>query len=318
MTCIHSVRTASWVAVALWLFTAAVALGADKPAEPKEKGIAGIGPLKPFRVVHTGLKFTEGTADDGKGNLYFSDVNANHVLLAQAGAMPEVIVDHSGGINGLMFGGPGRLIGCQMGLKKVVAIDVVTKKMDVLADNCEGTPFAGPNDLVLDRDGNIYFTDPSFLGGAASAVYFVGTDGKVQRLFEDPSLPNGIIMSPDEKTLYVLRWNHADVMAYPIDAPGKLGEPKVLCQLEQPKGKKTRGGDGMAVDQRGNLYLTAPGIGALQVVSPEGKTLGKIPIGAAPTNCTFGGKDLKTLYVTAGGRLLAFEMEVVGHRCGPK
>jgi gluconolactonase len=206
-----------------------------------------------------------------------------------------------------------------------VAIDPKSKEIMVLAAEYNGKKFNRPNDLVVDRAGGVYFTDPMFGSGQPNqdkmAVYYVTSDGKVTRLIDDLMRPNGVILSPDEKTLYVLPSGSPDVMSYSLISPGKLGQGKVLCKLEQADAGQPRGGDGLTVDTKGNLYLTQPNLQAIQVVSPDGKTLGLIRFPERPSNCTFGGKDMKTLYVTANsqsgsGSLYTVKMEATGHRFG--
>jgi len=288
--------------------------------EPATAGdpIAGIGPTGAFQPIHSGLRFTEGPAADAKGDLYFTDVGANKVLKANPGGAPIVVLDSAGGMNGLMFDGSGRLIGCQGSDRRIVSLDVESKQIEVLSDQCEGKPFIRPNDLVVDRRGGVYFTDPKFLGGQdqTSAVYYVSPDRKTSQLITDLPLPNGILLSPDEKTLYVLPWGGSKFMAYPITSPGTIGAGRVLCELKQPPGVQGKGGDGMTCDEQGNLYLTVPSIGAIQVVTPSGEVLGWIQCPEAPSNCTFGGPDGKTLYITARAHVYSAPMLVAGHRFG--
>ena len=122
--------------------------------------------------------------------------------------------------------------------------------------------------------------------------------------------PNGILLSPDHKTLYVIPSGQAEMMAYPVESPGKIGKGKVFCTLNQPKGVKNTGGDGAAVDAKGNLYITSR-LG-LQVFDSAGKYLGLIKLPEGPSNCKFGGKDYKTLFVTARTSLYTIPMEVAG------
>jgi gluconolactonase len=285
--------------------------------------IAGIGPAGEIVQAHTGFKFTEGPAADAQGNVYFSDISNNriHKVDTAAGKLTTLLED-SQGCNGLMVDGRGRLIACQGGAGRVIAIDVATKQIEVLAETYNGKRFNAPNDLVVDRQGGVYFTDPSFGRGEPAqdkmAVYYIASDRKVTRLIDDLLRPNGVILSPDEKTLYVLPSGAADVMAYSVESPGRLGKGRVLCQLQQAPTGPPRGGDGLTVDTRGNLYFTQPALKAIQVVSPEGKTLGLITFPESPANCTFGGPDFKTLYVTARTSLYRVKMTATGHRFGGK
>jgi gluconolactonase len=283
-----------------------LAAAADEP-----KPIPGIGPKGKIVKLHSGFRFTEGPAADAEGNVYFTDIPNNRILVAATDGKLSTFLEDSKGCNGLMFDGKGRIIACQGGAGRIIAIDVKTKKIDIVADTYDGQRFDRPNDLVVDRSGGVYFTDPG-----KRSVYYVAAGGKVTRLIDDLPRPNGVILSPDEKTLYVLPSGSPDVMAYPVESGGKIGTGKAVCQLEQPAAGMRRGGDGLTVDTKGNLYLTQPALSAIQVVSPEGKTLGLIKFPEAPANCTFGGKEMKTLYVTARTSLYTVEMEATGHRFG--
>src|SRR5262249_27183957 len=139
------------------------------------------------------------------------------------------------------------------------------------------------------------------------AVYYIAAGGGVTRVTGELPAPNGVILSPDEKTLYVIPSLHAEMLAYPVEGPGKLSASRVFCTLKQPEGKQNTGGDGLTVDTKGNLYITS-GLG-IQVFNPEGKALGVISFPEQPANCTFGGKDFKTLFVTARTSLYSVEME---------
>jgi gluconolactonase len=199
----------------------------------------------------------------------------------------------------------------------IVALSADGKERRVIADKYDGQRFNAPNDLVLDEHGGVYFTDPAFrapkeLPQGKTCVYYVAADGKVTRLIDDLPNPNGVILSPDEKTLYVIPTGQADMMSYPVEGPGKLGKGKVFCTLQQPDKAKNTGGDGLTVDKKGNLYITSQ-LG-LQVFEPTGKMLGIIKFPEQPSNATFGGKDMKTLFVTARTSLYTVEMEVEGHR----
>ncbi len=281
-------------------------------AEPEQNPIPGIGPAGAITKLHTGFKFTEGPAADGDGNIYFTDIPNDRIHKVDAEGKLTTVLEKSEGCNGLMLDARGRLIACQGGTKRLVALDRETKKIAVLADASDGKPLGTPNDLVIDRTGGVYFTSPDI-----SSVFYLPAAGKAVRTLDGLPRPNGVLLSPDEKTLYVLPSGSADVLAYPVERPGAVGKAKVLCKLEQnPRQPNRLGGDGLTIDTRGNLYLTKPSLKAIQVVSPEGKTLGLISFPEDPSNCTFGGKDRKTLYVTAQSSLYAVPMDATGHRFG--
>jgi gluconolactonase len=297
----------------LALFVVAWALSAE--AQAQNKPIPGIGPAGKIKKLHTGFKFTEGPAADSKGNVYFSDIPNATIHKVDAGGKLSVWTDKSNRTNGMMLNADGEIIACQMGAGQVVAYNPKTKKFRVLADKYKGKSFNAPNDLVIDKTGGVYFTDPDF--GVKKppqdklSVYYIPKSGKVRRVIEHLPKPNGVILSPDEKTLYVIPSFSSKMMAYPVKGPGKLGKGRVFCELKQPKGVKNRGGDGLTVDTKGNLYITSR-LG-LQVFSPKGKLLGIIELPEVPANVTFGGPDNKTLYVTARTSLYVVPMQATGH-----
>lgn len=297
---------------------AAAYVAGSLPAADEKSGksaIPGIGPVGEIKKLHTNFKFTEGPAADAEGNVYFSDIPAATIHKVDLDGKLSVFTDKSNTSNGLMFNAKGELFACEM--EGQIAAWTMDGKRRVVADKYDGKRFNAPNDLVLDKAGGVYFTDPGFRAPDPRpqdklAVYYIPSGGKVKRLIDDLPNPNGVILSPDEKTLYVIPTGQADMMSYPVESPGVIGKGKIFCTLEQAKGKKNTGGDGLAVDSKGNLYITS-GIG-LQVFDAAGKKLGNIAFPEQPANVKFGGKDMKTLFVTARTSLYTAPMEVAGHR----
>ena len=301
---------------ALGLFAAA-AIGT---ALAQEGAIKGVGPSGPAKKVHTGFKFTEGPIGDPEGNVYFTDIPNEKIHKIDAEGQLSVFRDKSNFANGLMVNAKGEIVACEMA-GAVVALSKDGKERRVIADKHDGKRFNAPNDLVIDKAGGVYFTDPAFrapmpLPQGKTCVYYVDAEGKVTRLIDDLPNPNGVRLSPDEKTLYVFPSGQKQMMSYPVEAPGKIGKGKVFCELEQAKSGGNSGGDGATLDVKGNLYITA-GTG-VQVFDPAGKMLGTIKFPEQPSNCTFGGKDMKTLYVTARTSVYSCPMEVAGHRYSGK
>jgi gluconolactonase len=284
-------------------------------ALPAADPIPGIGPVGEVKKLHTGLQFTEGPTADRDGNLYFSDIPANRIYRMDAKGELTTFLEPSNHTNGLMINGAGKIVACEMD-GRIVEIDPATKKVTALASEFNGKRFNAPNDLVIDRQGGVYFTDPHFrapmpLPQDKLGVYYRSPEGRVERLVDDVKAPNGVILSPDEKSLYVIPSQQKEMMVYAVASPGKLGPGSVFCTLSQPEGKDNTGGDGLTIDERGNLYITS-GLG-IQVFSPAGKQLGIVAFPEQPANCTFGGPGRKTLYVTARTSLYSVEMEVAGH-----
>lgn len=290
--------------------------GSTGAGEEQPKPIPGVGPAGKIMKVNSGFKFTEGPAADRAGNLYFSDIPNERIHKLDKDGKLSVFVEKSNKSNGLMVNAKGEIVACQMGAGRVVAYGPDGKKPRVVADKYNGKPFNAPNDLVIDKQGGVYFTDPGFgakppLPQDKAGVYYVDPEGKVTRLIENLAKPNGVILSPDEKTLYVIPSGPAEMMAYGVEAPGKIGKGRVFCKLQGIGDKPGSGGDGCTIDTKGNLYVTST-LG-IQVFDPEGKYLGHITFPEQPANVTFGGPDMKTLYVTARTSLYSVRMEATGH-----
>lgn len=277
--------------------------------------IESIGTFGPAELMFDGFQFTEGPTEDGQGNLYFTDIPANRIYQVTDGKK-SVFVEPSLHCNGLMIDGAGQLVACQMD-GQLVAYDPASGKSRVVAGQYQGKRFNACNDLVVDRQGGVYFTDPHYrapdpLPQGTTAFYYCSADGNVTRLAEDLDAPNGIILSPDEKTLYVVPSQQKELMAYDVTAPGKLANGRVLFEMQQKREGGNSGGDGLTIDAKGNLYVTT-GLG-LQVVSPAGQLLGILEFPQQPANVTFGGPNFRTLYVTARTGLYRMKAPVAGHR----
>jgi len=189
-----------------------------RAAEP----IPGVGPAGAVTKLHTGFKFTEGPVADGDGNLYFTDIPNDRIHKVDADGKLSTILEKSEGCNGLMLDARGRLVACQGGAKRLISIDLETKKVAVLSDASDGKPLGTPNDLVIDRTGGVYFTAPD-----VSPVFYLPPAGKAVRVLDGLARPNGVLLGPDEKTLIVLPSGSADVLAYPIERPGTVGKAKL-------------------------------------------------------------------------------------------
>ena len=265
-------------------------------------------------------EFTEGPAYGPDGCVYFSDIGNRIMKYDPATGKTVEYRNPSGRANGLDFDPKGRLVaaeGANSGGHRRVTITESDGKVRVLADKWNGKRFNSPNDLISDAKGRVYFTDPRYVGDEpreidVEAVYRIDPDGKVTQLITELEKPNGIIISPDMKTLYVADSNpkgKQQLVAFPLKDDGSVGAKKVLFDFG-----KERGIDGMSVDVKGNIWGMAGSgdKGGLYVFSPEGKQLAFVPTPETPTNCCFGGKDKKMLYVTAGKSLYRMPVNVEG------
>jgi gluconolactonase len=282
--------------------------------------------------VEDEMVFTEGPATDRSGDLYFTNVPVSRILKWDPKKRElSVFRENSNKANGLYFDPRGRLLACEGGLGRVTRTDMKTGKIEVLASEFNGFPFAPSNDLCLDAQGRVYFTSrPGTMDSAkgnVNAVYRIDGDGSVDQLLHWPDvhMPNGIVISPDNKTLYLIEAHpdadrHRDIRAYDLLPNGKLANGRVLINFYPG-----RSGDGMCIDAEGNLYVAAglhktrktsetldtrPGI---HVVSPRGELIAfrETPVDTI-TNCTFGGSDLRTLYITCGDQLLQIRTRIPG------
>lgn len=277
--------------------------------------------------LHGGFKFTEGPAFNDS-HLYFTDIPNNRIMRTDLKGTLETFLENVGNCNGLMFDGKNSLIACRMGRlespvaeAELIAIDVATKQVQSLSSKYDGKRYNACNDLVIDKSGGIYFTDPRY--GAPEpwpqvkeAFYYRSSKGEVTKLGDDIAAPNGIILSPDESTLYVVASMQKQVHSYAVKSPGILTDKRVLFEIKQPTDKENSGGDGLSVDVQGNLYITTD-LG-VQVVSKDGKLLGIIAFPEQPANCSFGGRDRKTLFATCRTGLYSVEMPFAGHKFSGK
>lgn len=269
----------------------------------------------PIELVKDGYAFTEGPAIDTEGTVYFSDIPASSIHRLSPDGNASVFTADSGHNNGLIFTSDGRLLGCRMD-GAVAEYDLSSGKVaKVLADSFDGKRFNAPNDLIIDKDGGVYFTDPLYrapepLPQGVQAVYYIAKDSKVTRVTEAIAAPNGIALSPDGKRLYVIPSMQSQMLVYDVLSPGTVGKQTVFCTLKQPAGKSGTGGDGMAVDSEGNLYITTH-IG-VQIFSADGAAIGVLKPPQQPANVAFGGPDRKTLYITARTGLYKVKMPIAG------
>jgi gluconolactonase len=270
--------------------------------------------------VAAGFQFPEGPAWGPDGKLYLSSCQTPAVC--RVIAQNEWVKYREVGCNGLAFDGDGRLIVCNPDLRgkpkrpRLLRIDKDGREQ-VLADQFEGRPLNGPNDLVIAADGTIYFTDPE--GNPElydkGAVYRLRPGGRLSRVAKAMRYPNGIALRADGKALLVASTVDKAIYEIALGARGTAGAPRKWCDLA-PLGEQV-GPDGMALDEKGNLYVAVFGAGMIAKINPSGKVVERLKTrGKNPTNCCFGGKDYQTLYVTETERneLLAAQMSVPGLR----
>ena len=258
--------------------------------------------------VDAGFRFTEGPVWSREGFLLFSDVPNNHIRKLVPGERSVIFREDSHGANGNTYDAQGRLYSCESKTRRVVRMDK-KGKMEVLAEKWEGKRLNAPNDIVVRKDGHIYFTDPAFGDQADTrelsfyGVYHITPKGAMSLIAKPAGRPNGIAFSPNGRILYVDNSDDRNVRAYDVDRNGEVSNERVV--VSNIDGVP----DGMKVDEKGNLYITAKGIA---VYTPEGKLLQNIELSETPANCAFGDPDFQTLYITARTSLYRIRLNVKG------
>ncbi len=304
------------------------ALDAIVPANPKIYKLA------------EGFEFTEGPVWSPDGYLLFSDPNANHIYKYTPDTKVEVWKEKSGyagkdvaayhqpGSNGLALDSTGRITINEHARRRVVRIER-NGTTTVVAGAYDGRRLNSPNDLIYHADGSLFFTDPPFglprfhqdprKELAFCGVYRIrnatsGPPFPLELIDGSLSGPNGIALSPDQRTLYVGNWDEQRkvVMRYPIPPDGAVGKGSVLFDMTKAPGEEAI--DGIEVDELGNLYVSGPG--GVWILSAEGKHLGNIVAPKLPANLAWGDEDGRTLYLTARSGLYRMRLLVRGARVG--
>jgi gluconolactonase len=290
------------------------------------------------------IAFTEGPAVDAAGAVYFSDIINDRILKLAPGGALSVFRQPCGRTNGQTFDREGRLLHCEGaefgpgGARRVTRTDLASGEYTVLTERFEGARYNSPNDIAVDGEGRIYFTDPRYgdrsdLEMDVEAVYRIDPGGRVTRILEPPAVekPNGIAVTQDGRRLYVvdsspLPGGNRKVWAFDLARDGTPADRRLVHDFAPG-----RGGDGMRLDVEGNLWVAAgvlaprhphettgvpPGV---YVFTPGGRILGRIPVPEdLITNLAFGGADGRTLYITAGKTLYTARAPVPGQVAYPR
>ncbi len=296
-----------WICLVVWSVSIANAQS-DRMANNKlaAKGAA-------VELVAADYTFTEGPAVDAEGNVFFTDQPNDKILKwsAEAGTV-SVYMEGAGRSNGLYFDYEGNLIACADEKNQLWMIDK-NKKVTVLINDFEGKKLNGPNDLWIDAKGGIYFTDPFYKRDywtrtekeiEKENVYYLSPDKKTLKpVATDFVRPNGIVGTPEGKKLYVADIGAGKTYSFTIDDDGTLSDKTLFTDM---------GSDGMTLDSKGNVYLTGKGV---TVFNKQGKKIDHIKTDDGWTaNVCFGGKDMKTLFMTATKSLYTLDMKVKGVR----
>lgn len=269
-----------------------------------------IAPGATLQLVSSQFAFTEGPASNKKGDVFFTDQPNDKIWKYDTEGNLSVFLEKSGRSNGLYFDPGGNLISCADEKNELWSISP-TGKITVLLSNYQGSRFNGPNDLWVHPKGGIYFTDPYYQRPywshnkpelSRQNLYYL-QKGKKVAVIADSNLvqPNGIIGTRDGKLLYVADIRDNKTYRYRVSDNGTLSNRELFVE---------QGSDGMAIDNRGNVYLTGRGI---SVFDPSGKKISQIDVPAKWTaNACFGGKDNNMLFITASESVFTLQMQVKG------
>lgn len=302
------------------------AIGSVERLEPALDAIVPAGAA--FEILSDGHEWTEGPVwVPALDAVLYSDIPNNAIYewregesslwLTPSGYTGDVERGGETGSNGLALDGEGRLVMAQHGDRRIARLDAPLTAPEpvftTLTDRFEGKRYSSPNDLTIRSTGDIYFTDPPYglEQGAddpakemsVNGVYRLAPDGSVTRLIDDLTRPNGVIFSPDERTLYVSNSDPQQpiIRAYDVEEDGSITNGRVFFDSW---------GDGMAVDQAGNVFV-AVGADGVFVIAPDGTHLGSLVTGERTSNCTFG-DDGSTLYVTSDMYLVRMRLTTKG------
>lgn len=264
-------------------------------------------------MIADGFAFTEGPAADKAGNVYFTDQPNNNILKwNEATNLVSLFMHPAGRANGLYMDNDGNLLAAADEKNELWKIDM-NQNVHILLGQFENKKFNGPNDIWVDKNGGIYFTDPYYQRPywerteaemESQLVYYLAPKSTEAKVIATGFVrPNGIIGTPDGKTLYIADIGAKKTYSYTIAENGKLKKRKLFAQM---------GSDGMTIDNQGNLYLTGEGV---TVFDTTGKQIAHIPVSEDWTaNVTFGGKEQNVLFITASESIYKLQMNVKGVR----
>lgn len=257
--------------------------------------------------------FTEGPLWDPHGFLLFSDIYGDRIYKWKTPGPVVTYRENAGFPNGLTFDQQGRLLICNQKLRRLERIEA-NGDVTVLADAWEGKKLNAPNDVVVRKDGTIYFTDPfwKFPPGSIQelsfqAIWRINPDGTLSIAAQDFGLPNGIAFSPDEKLLYLGDTSRKKLYEFEIKADGTLANRKLFADLASSEAGAV---DGMKVDKRGDIFTTGPG--GVWVFDKTGKHLGTIRAPAIPANVAWGDSDYRTLYLATPQAVYRLRTKIEG------
>ena len=283
--------------VLFWIFLSSLTIAAQDD-----------GPIAPGAAVEriaTGYTFLEGPSADTYGNIYFTDIPTERILRWTPDDGVTIYRENTNQANGLSFDLDGRLLICEMETRRITAIGL-DGNGTTIADHFDGRRFNSPNDVWVDRNGGIYFTDPRY--GATDDIeldgnhvfYITPGTNTILQVTSDLVRPNGLVGTLDGRRIYIADHGGGQTFVYDIEPDGRLNNQQVFVQ---------QGADGITLDSKGNVYLTGDDV---TIYNPSGIPVGSIAVPEPPANLAFGGIDGTTLFITARSSLYSVKMMVTG------
>jgi gluconolactonase len=267
-------------------------------------------------LIKEGFMGAQGATQAPDGSVLLTERMANRITKIDKDGNISSYMENTSATNSFSFDSKGRAIGVQW-MPAGVAVLAPTKT--TLADKFENHGFGRPNDLTIDKKGGVYFSDDLGIPDnmIRPAVYYVKPTGGVIKIADDIARPNGLVLSPDERTLYVDDTNGDALRAFDIQADGSAKNERTFAMITEGVRKTDTGGtnsgaDGAAIDGAGRLYVTTNA--GVQVWGPKGEHLGTIPTPRTPQNLAFAGPDKKTLYVLGGNAVYKVQMLAEGYK----
>jgi gluconolactonase len=283
-------------------------------AAPNPAPAAAASPIAPgakLEKISGEFGFTEGASCDATGNVYFTDQPNNRIMKYSTDGKLTEFLKPVGRANGTKIDAAGNIIACADEKNELWSIDIATKKATVLVKDYQGKLLNGPNDVWIRPDGGMYLSDPFTKRGywtrgaqeIPNSILFLSPDRKtLTRVTEDVTNPNGVIGTPDGKTLYVGDFGSSKTYAYDIQNDGTLKNKRLFCNMPS---------DGMTLDERGNVYLTGRGVTIFDKAGTQIATI-PVPDESWTGNLCFGGADRQTLFICASKGFYSIKMSVKG------
>lgn len=299
--------------------------GDSNQANPQEEGVESILP-KNSVVKKINIDYSFDTAGSPlylNGQLYFTNNNfdspdqLSRTFRKDPEGNVDTLVSGNNVITTLRASGQGTIYACEMLGHRVVELDQNGQIIRVVANEFNGVRIDGPNDIAVDQKGGFYFSDSQFIAGREKmqpepSVYYVTSEGQIEKVINDVVFPNGLALSPDGNILYVANTQGTHILAYDVSENGAVSNSRNFAEVKLAEDSEISGSDGMTTDSQGNLYVaTTQGLG-VQIFNPQGKYLGNINIPSVTNNVSFGGESGDVLYISAQDGIYSVKLNVTG------